>query len=93
MIEKGSLVKLVNMEHEYNTGFNKSWQNGMVGTVTKYIKTTNISNGKTSELCNIKLLIPYLSNKGNPVKWLNSIDVRNLEEIERIPIYRDKGGK
>ena len=45
MIEKGSLVKLVGMECEVGTGFNKEWQNDAVGTVVRHTKVSNIYTG------------------------------------------------
>jgi hypothetical protein len=85
MIEVGSLVKIVNMGYDC-TKTDKSWQNGAVGTVTNYTKTVNIHNGEVFEMCSIKLLVPFLSVKGNPITHLTAIYIRNLEEIKREPI-------
>lgn len=86
MIEKGSLVKLVDMEYVWLGNHNKRWMNGLVGTVVKYTKVTNVNDGHVSEICSVDLLVPFLSVKGNPVKWVCGIYVENLEEIKREPI-------
>lgn len=86
MIGKGSLVKLVHMEQEYGTGFNKAWLNDLVGTVLRYSKVVNVNDGRVSEICTVKPIVPVLSVKGNPVGWLTGINVKNLEEIDRTPV-------
>lgn len=88
MIERGSLVKLVKMEYEYNTGFYNPWKNGLVGVVTKYTRVVNVNNNRVTILCNLKLLVPYLSAKNNPINFMVAVDERNLEEVVRQPITR-----
>ena len=86
MIEKGSLVKLVGMEYEEGTGFNKEWQNDAVGTVIRHNKVTNINTGKSVEICSIQLLVPILSVRGNKITQISGVRSENLEEIVRVAI-------
>lgn len=86
MIERGSLVQMVNMDYEYGTGFNKDWLEGAVGVVTDYHKVTNINYGYVSEICCIKFITPVVSLKGNLLTHYSGIRVENLREIIRVPI-------
>lgn len=86
MIEKGSLVKLVGMECEEGTGFNKEWQNDAVGTVIRHNKVTNLNTGRSVEICSVQLLVPFFSVKGNKITQVTGIRSENLEEIERVAI-------
>lgn len=88
MIEEGSLVKLVGMEHDFSTNSCKPWLNGLVGNVIKYRKSVNVHDGHITESCNIVLLVPISDSKNNQISWLFAINVKNLEEIERVPIKR-----
>lgn len=86
MIQKGSLVQMVDMDYEYGTGFDKYWLEGAVGVVTDYQKITNINDGYISELCCIKFITPVVSLGGFPITGYSGIHVQNLVEIERVPI-------
>lgn len=86
MIEKGSLVQMVEMWDEYPFGWDKSWLNGAVGVVTDYKKITNINDGHVSELCNIKFITPVVNVKDEPLTCYYGIHIQNLKEIVREPI-------
>ena len=86
MIQKGSLVQMVDMDYEYGTGFDKYWLEGAVGVVTDYQKITNINDGHISELCCLKFITPVVSLGGSPITGYSGIHVQNLVGIERVPI-------
>lgn len=92
-MEKGSLVKLVGMDYEYSTGFDKSWMEGAVGTIVRYDEVTNVNYGNKSVLCIVNLLVPFLSVTGEKIEWV-TVNGRNLKEIHREAIVREaiKGG-
>lgn len=88
MIQKGSLVQMVDMDYEWGTGFNKYWLEGAVGVVTSYTKVTNINDGHVSEICTIKFLTPVVNLVGVSLTHYSGIQVLNLIELERVPIIR-----
>ena len=85
MIEKGSIVKLIEMWDEYPFGWDKSWLEGAVGIITDYKKITNINDGHINELCTLDFITPVVSINNNPIKSY-CIHTQNLQEIIREPI-------
>lgn len=86
MIQKGSLVQMVEMWDEYPFGWDKSWLEGAVGVVTDYKKITNINDGQVFEMCSIRFITPVVNVKDEPLTVYTAIHVQNLVEIERVPI-------